>query len=264
MAKAIDISGKRFGRLTAVRDIGSLRSFRLWEFACDCGSVIERTSVDVRSGKVSSCGCYRSECISARVTADMTGQRVGRLAVLDRAGVDVHGKALWRCACDCGAETIAVGASLRKGSKRSCGCLQREAAAATQRGKSLPPEIKRASVRASAAKQRVKRKADPIAMMQARLSRLHRHALRQVGAIKSSPTFTQLGYSVEQFVAHIERQFAKGMGWHNMSEWQIDHIVPVSSAKAADDVIALNQLPNLRPMWARENNAKKNARTHLI
>ena len=100
--------------------------------------------------------------------------------------------------------------------------------------------------------------------MQARLSRLHRHALSQVGAIKTSPTFEALGYSASEFVAHIERQFAKGMGWHNMSQWQIDHILPISDAKTVEDVAALNQLPNLRPMWAPENNAKKNRRQSLL
>jgi hypothetical protein len=85
-----------------------------------------------------------------------------------------------------------------------------------------------------------------------------------VGAIKSSPTFDQLGYSVCEFVAHIERQFLPGMGWHNMRDWQIDHIVPVSEAKTERDVVALNQLPNLRPMWAKENNAKKARRVSLL
>jgi hypothetical protein len=100
--------------------------------------------------------------------------------------------------------------------------------------------------------------------MQARLSRLHRHALAMVGAIKTSPTFEQLGYTAEEFVAHIERQFVKGMGWHNMREWQIDHIIPVSEAKTEQDVVALNQLSNLRPMWADQNNAKKDKRLSLI
>jgi hypothetical protein len=85
-----------------------------------------------------------------------------------------------------------------------------------------------------------------------------------VGGIKTSPTFQQLGYSVEEFVTHIERQFERGMGWHNMDEWQIDHIVPSSEAKDIADVIALNQLWNLRPMWAAANNAKKNRRDHLL
>lgn len=100
--------------------------------------------------------------------------------------------------------------------------------------------------------------------MQARLSRLHRHALKQVGAIKTSPTFEQLGYTAEEFVVHIERQFVKGMGWNNMGDWQIDHIIPVSEAKNEADVVALNQLPNLRPMWSKENNRKKAKRTSLL
>ena len=100
--------------------------------------------------------------------------------------------------------------------------------------------------------------------MQARLSRLHRFALAGVGAIKTSPTFEQLGYSVREFVVHIEKQFVAGMGWHNMVKWQIDHIIPVATAKTAEDVVALNQLPNLRPMWAVENNRKKDRLEFLL
>lgn len=136
--------------------------------------------------------------------------------------------------------------------------------AAIQRAKALPPEIKQENVRQSAARQRARRGADPVKVMHARLSRLHRHALRQVGAIKTSPTFQQLGYSAEEFVTHIERQFVKGMGWHNMDQWQIDHIRPVSEAKDESDVVALNQLPNLRPLWSKENNAKKARRETLL
>jgi hypothetical protein len=85
-----------------------------------------------------------------------------------------------------------------------------------------------------------------------------------VGAIKTSPTFEALGYSVLEFVTHIERQFSGGMSWSNMSEWQIDHIIPISSAKSEDDVFALNQLSNLRPMWALENNRKSAKREVLL
>lgn len=100
--------------------------------------------------------------------------------------------------------------------------------------------------------------------MHARISRLHRHALSRVGGIKSSPTFEQIGYSAEDLVRHIERQFAGGIGWHNMNEWQIDHIIPVSTAENEADVVALNQLSNLRPMWALDNNRKKDRRSTLL
>jgi len=191
---------------------------------------------------------------------DRAGLRNGRLVFVRPVGENKHRQVIWEARCDCGTLTQ----TSTPASTRSCGCLHREIAAKTQRDKALPPEVKAASRKASAAKQRIRRRADPLAVMQARLSRLHRHALAQVGAIKSSPTFQQLGYTAEEFVAHIERQFTKGMGWHNMSQWQIDHIVPVSEAKDESDVVALNQLPNLRPMWAKANNAKKARRITLL
>lgn len=263
MRKAIDLAGQRFGRLVAVEDVGTVRSFRAWKFSCDCGEVIVRSGADVRHGKVSSCGCLRSEMISRRTIVDRTGKRFGRLVVIDRSGVTKHGAVVWNCVCDCGQTKAISGNSLGSGTK-SCGCLQREAAAARQRAKALPPEEKARRRAANAKRQRAKRKADPLKAMQARLSRLHRLALAQVGAIKTSPTLEQLGYTAGDFVTHIERQFLKGMGWHNMSEWQIDHIVPIAEAKTEDDVVALNQLSNLRPLWATENNAKKARRVSLL
>lgn len=85
-----------------------------------------------------------------------------------------------------------------------------------------------------------------------------------VGAIKSSPTFEQLGYSVDQFISHIEKQFLPNMGWHNMKDWHIDHIIPINTAKTIEDVIALNQLSNLRPLWAKDNVRKNYKRTLLL
>lgn len=136
--------------------------------------------------------------------------------------------------------------------------------ASIQRAKALPEDERRRRHDARRAKVRAVRKASPVRSMQARLSRLHRHALAQVGAIKTSPTFEQLGYTAADFAAHIERQFLPGMGWHNMASWQIDHIIPVSEARTEADVIALNQLSNLRPLWAEENNRKKNKREALV
>lgn len=264
MRTPIDLSGQRFGRLVAVCDVGSLRKFRLWRLRCDCGSEIERTSADVRHGKIRSCGCLQRDLSSERTSLKLEGLVFGRLTVLSRFGDDGHGHVTWKCACECGGETIVSGTILRRGKTKSCGCLQKEAVSSIRKAAALPPEIKRERIKASSAKQRALRKANPLSVMQSRLSRLHRHALAQVGAIKRSPTFEQLGYSSEQFVAHIERQFIKGMGWHNMSEWQIDHIIPIREAKTELDVVALNQLSNLRPMWSAENNRKKAKRVSLL
>lgn len=55
---------------------------------------------------------------------DLTGQRFGRLTVIERAGTR-NRMALWRCKCDCGEETLSISGSLRSGASKSCGCSRR-------------------------------------------------------------------------------------------------------------------------------------------
>lgn len=62
---------------------------------------------------------------------DLTGQRFGRLVVIERAGDYLP--VTWRCRCDCGATCVGQGLLLRDGRKRSCGCLRRENTAAMSR-----------------------------------------------------------------------------------------------------------------------------------
>jgi hypothetical protein len=69
----------------------------------------------------------------SRPVIDSTGQRFGRLTVIERAA-NHDGKVMWRCICDCGTEKIACGVSLRSGGTRSCSCLMRESASMTVHG----------------------------------------------------------------------------------------------------------------------------------
>lgn len=66
----------------------------------------------------------------SRKCIDLTGQRFGRLVVLQRVDnlMSSSGqRTRWLCACDCGKETVVLGVSLRSGNTRSCGCLQKDA-----------------------------------------------------------------------------------------------------------------------------------------
>lgn len=56
---------------------------------------------------------------------DLTGQKFGRLTVLERAE-NKNGYVRWKCRCDCGNEKIVMSYQLRKGGTQSCGCLQKE------------------------------------------------------------------------------------------------------------------------------------------
>lgn len=58
---------------------------------------------------------------------DLTGQRFGRLTVIEFAGTK-NGNAYWKCQCDCGAICTANGVHLRRGYTQSCGCFHREKA----------------------------------------------------------------------------------------------------------------------------------------
>ena len=60
---------------------------------------------------------------------DLTGQRFGRLTVVERAKNTKSKKVRWICQCKCGNVVVVLGDSLRTGKSKSCGCLQKEIAA---------------------------------------------------------------------------------------------------------------------------------------
>ena len=53
---------------------------------------------------------------------DLTGQRFGRLTVIERAGSDKKRSATWHCQCDCGNEKVISSSNLISGRSASCGC----------------------------------------------------------------------------------------------------------------------------------------------
>lgn len=57
-----DITGQKYGRLTAVVCVGSdEKGNAMWVLKCECGKTIQTCGNRVRSGKTKSCGCYRHE-----------------------------------------------------------------------------------------------------------------------------------------------------------------------------------------------------------
>lgn len=64
---------------------------------------------------------------------DMTGFKTDTLLVLEYAGTDKYGSAMWKCLCSCGKTFITCGSRIRSGKTRSCGHLQRETASKLNR-----------------------------------------------------------------------------------------------------------------------------------
>jgi hypothetical protein len=55
--KALDLTGKIFGKLTAIERKGSYRSHPTWLCECECGKKCIKLGARLVSGKTKSCGC---------------------------------------------------------------------------------------------------------------------------------------------------------------------------------------------------------------
>lgn len=62
--RKIDISGKRFGRLTAINE--DFNNKKQWICICDCGNTKSIHKSNLTSGQIKSCGCLNSELASKR------------------------------------------------------------------------------------------------------------------------------------------------------------------------------------------------------
>ncbi|MHB1176108.1 MAG: hypothetical protein ACYCZJ_13395 [Sulfuriferula sp.] len=55
---------------------------------------------------------------------NIAGYRFGRLIAIKRVGTSARRRALWKCICDCGTETICISGNLISGTTKSCGCFK--------------------------------------------------------------------------------------------------------------------------------------------
>lgn len=74
-----------------------------------------------------------------------------------------------------------------------------------------------------------------------------------------------LGCTFEEFKLHLESKFEPWMTWENHGKyngesnfgWDIDHIIPLSSAKTEEDIYKLNHFSNLQPLCSKINRYEK-------
>ena len=102
--------------------------------------------------------------------------------------------------------------------------------------------------------------------------RLQKRVNRWVKGLSDPELQDLLGYSREQLIDHLERQFDRKMSWSNYAgnrtfkangTWVIDHIVPKSRFKESEAKAAF-ALTNLRPLCIKQNLSKNIQRTHLV
>lgn len=125
MSKFIDLTGKRFNRLTVIKRMPNKKNITMWLCRCDCGKEIISSGGHLKDGHTKSCGCYKTEVITNVHPVNLLGKRFGRLVVIKKLPSKKR-KRQWLCKCDCGNETVLPTGALDNGSVRSCGCLHNE------------------------------------------------------------------------------------------------------------------------------------------
>jgi len=109
--------------------------------------------------------------------------------------------------------------------------------------------------------QKERKKSDKLFNLKCVVRSLISNSLNRNGYSKSSKTFEILGCSFEEFKLHIESKFESWMTWDNYGlyngdlnyGWDIDHIIPISSAKDEDEILRLNSYTNLQPLCSKIN-----------
>lgn len=65
------------------------------------------------------------------------GSKYNILTILEYVYSDKHGKAVYRCLCECGNEVEIIGAHIKSGNTKSCGCLKSEVVTVRNKGTSI-------------------------------------------------------------------------------------------------------------------------------
>lgn len=115
---AKDLTGQTFEMLTIIGRADDPRKSR-WTCRCECGQIRDFFLVNLRLGKVVSCGCQKRSKLD-----DLTGRVFTRLTVIRRSPNGKPGIPRWECRCECGAFTEALAGNLKAGTVKSCGCLR--------------------------------------------------------------------------------------------------------------------------------------------
>ena len=109
------------------------------------------------------------------------------------------------------------------------------------------------------------RKTNPLFKLKENVKTNIRNSFNRNGYTKKSKTNDILGCTFEEFKTHMESQFESWMNWDNRGlyngelnyGWDIDHIIPLATAKTEEDIIRLNHYTNLQPLCSYINRVVK-------
>lgn len=110
-----------------------------------------------------------------------------------------------------------------------------------------------------------RRRADPVFRLSFTIRGAIKDGFRGIKLKKSNRTEEILGCSFSEFRKYIESKFESWMNWDNYGNiyggkiveenksWDLDHIIPISSAETIEDVLRLSHYTNFQPLCSYNN-----------
>lgn len=117
--KKADLTGQKFGKLTVLYRVESVKKEPLWMCRCDCGNEKVVSTKALTHNAEPNCGCSRKSAKHRAPHIDLTGQKFSQWTVMEK---DPKNGSKWICRCECGNIKSVYGNALRDGVSKHCGC----------------------------------------------------------------------------------------------------------------------------------------------
>ena len=112
-----------------------------------------------------------------------------------------------------------------------------------------------------------RKQTDPLFKLRCSMTNMVYSSLKRKGYTKKSHTYEIIGCSYEFLLGYLEAKFENWMNWDKYGLYNgelnygfdIDHIIPLSSAKNEDELLRLNHYSNLQPLCSKINRDIKKA-----
>lgn len=121
-----NLIGKKYGFLTVIERADEYYDFKnkknVWKCQCECGNTCYKKGAELKSGRISSCGCKTGQLIakSKIENLNLKGKVFGELTVIEL--VEINDKFFHKCQCQCGNIIYTNTNALTSGKRLSCGC----------------------------------------------------------------------------------------------------------------------------------------------
>lgn len=101
VGRGIDLTNKKFGKLTALYRTNNRGKATYWVCKCDCGTIKPVDTGSLTSNRVKSCGCYQKIDKIDDYTASKIGTKIGKWTIIGRKAIENKTRKYWICECSC-------------------------------------------------------------------------------------------------------------------------------------------------------------------